>query len=303
MEENKKDIFFLFNMDCERIKTESWMNDGCTSWEISEKAIRGMAEVLESKGVIGEFMPTSDVAKKQKNVFLEMKKRGHGLALQFHADSFRDLKYTKHLGFYNYEEQKEIISLAKQDWEDALGIPVTTFRTGYNTANDHTMPVVAEIGFNQISSGSPGEYYKDVARNWVGLYPYPHHCSSKSRLICGDLELYNLLTPSVHPTKYMHKGRSFMKQRLVVDRMFSEEIYKDIIISCIEEQLLMGQPIKVIQAATHNTFDYLDKNLPQRKVMEFIIDYTKQVCKEKGLNFVPSTYDRVHQEADKIDAF
>jgi len=304
MEENKQEIFFAFNMDCERIKTESWMNDGCPSWEISEKAIRGMAQVFEDKGIIAEFCPTSDVAKKHSELFLEMKKRGHGLGLQFHADSFKDLSYRKHLGFYNYKEQKDMLAIAKKDWEDALGMECTLFRTGYNTANDYTFPVLEELGFKSVSSGSPGDYDEKIGRRWIGLYPFPHHCSSKSRLICGELQLYNLLTPSIDHEKYKWKQKNNRRRlRLVVDELFPEETYREIVESSIDTQFLVNQPVKIVQVATHNTFDYLDENIPQRKTMEFLIDCTRDVCKQKGLNFVPATLDQIHQEADRVGAF
>ncbi|MDO9465020.1 MAG: polysaccharide deacetylase family protein [bacterium] len=295
MEDNKKDnLYFIFTMDCERVKTESWMNDGAPSWSISEKAILGMAEILRKEKVAGGFYSTPATAKKHRKIFIELAKEGFELGLQFHCDSFRDLRYRKHLGQYGYKEQKEILKLAKQDWEDAIGQEVTTFRCGYASANDYTFIILNELGFKQSSSSMSERYTPDVASSWQGAFPYAHHASSKSRLICGNLELYE-----VPITVANFKRRGTLCPDWYVLRSSYSKINKEYIQNIIKQ----SPPIKTLVAITHNTTNYLDKNDVRTQLMGYIIDSARETAKKYGLNFVPATLEKIHQEADKIGAF
>lgn len=299
-----KNLYFTFTMDCERLDHEAPGSGGPKDWGVSERAILGMAEVLREKKVKGGFYPMPEVAKYHRHIFWELAKEGFELGLQFHSTCFRDFRYDKHLGFYNYEDQKQILTLAKSDWADALGRSPTTFRCGNTSANDYTYPILFELGYRQSSSAKPGRYRKGVHALWHGVYPYPHHVSPMSRLICGDLDLYEIPT-SCHPTKRRyHDPNDPIDLRPDTGRVaYPEEIYAETIDACIEEMIKMDQPIKAIVAPTHNTQEYLDRNNPKRKLMEFVIDYTKEAAEKHSLKFIPATLEEIHQQADEVGAF
>ncbi|MDO9464686.1 MAG: polysaccharide deacetylase family protein [bacterium] len=293
----EKNLYFIFTMDCERVGTESWMNDGAPSWSISEKAILGMAEVLKRKKAIGGFYSTPATAKKHRKIFIELAKEGFELGLQFHCDSFRDLKYRKHLGQYEYKKQKEILKLAKQDWEDALGMESTVFKPGYGSANDHTFPILSELGYRETSNTYAGGYDRSVGRDWRGAFPYAHHASSESRLICGNLDLYKIPVTALLP------GMFSSRITLNPDMYSLRGVHSRLIRTYVQTMLEKKQPIKTVVAATHNTTDYLDKNDVRTQLMGYIIDSARETAKKYGLNFVPATLEKIHQEADKIGAF
>ncbi len=296
-------VFFAFTMDCERIAEESTLKNGTPSWEISEKAILGMAEVLREKDVVrgGAFYPTPATAARHRDLFRDLKADGFDLGCQFHCDSFRSGEYSRFLGEYPYARQKEILTFAKQDWEEALEAPMTTFRCGFLSANDFTFPILAELGVRQSSSSMPRRHLPELAARWVGVHPYPHHASAKSRLVCGDLPLFEVPI-AVHPFKWANPEHTVAPD-LRPDRGLEPAFYEDIIRSWLENMLRADPPIKTIVAITHNTIDYLDRQNPKRKIMELEIDCIRQAVTESGHQFVPATLQDIRREADRIGSY
>ena len=301
--ERPKKIFFAYTMDCERIAAESYLNDGTPSWVISEKAILGMADVLRKKNATkaGGFYSTPATAEKHREIFLELKAEGFDMGCQFHCDSFRDGEYAKYLGHYDYDEQKEILTLAKDDWEQALGLPLRTFRCGFCSANDYTFPILNDLGIRQSSTAMPGRHLPDIGACWCGVHPYPHHASRKSRLVCGDMELYEVPIMT-HPYQWVDDRRT-VAYDLRPDRGHKIEVYRGMIDAYMEQMLRCDPPIKAIVAITHNTIDYFDADNPKRKIMEFQIDYVKQVVETNGYEFVPASLEDIHREADRIESY
>ena len=301
--ERPKKIFFAYTMDCERIAAESYLKNGAPSWEISEKAILGMADVLRKKNAVraGGFYPTPATAGKHRQIFLDLKNEGFDIGCQFHCDSFRNGEYKKYLGQYEYDDQKEILIRAKQDWEQALGLALRTFRCGFLSANDCTFPILNELGIRQSSSSLPGRHQPSIAAYWAGAYPYPHHASRKCRLACGDLELYEVPI-TYHPYKWLDEAHTAAYD-LRPDRGAKIEMYREILDAYMEQMLRSDPPIKAIIAITHNTIDYLDAENPKRKIMEFQIDYVKEVSQKNGYEFVPASLEDIHAEADRIGSY
>ncbi len=301
--ERPKKVFFAFTMDCERIAAESILNNGAPSWEMSEKAIRGMADVLRKKHMIraGGFYPTPATAERHKDLFLELRAEGFDIGCQFHCDSFRNGEFTDYLGCYEYEEQQQILTLAKQDWEEALGLELRTWRCGFLSANDYTFPILNDLGVRQSSSSLPERHLVQVGARWIGAPPYPHHTSRKSRLVCGDLELYEVPV-AAHPYKWANDDRTAMYDTRP-DRGYDLAFYRDLIDAYVEKMMRSDPPIKSLIAITHNTIDYLDPDNPKRKIMEFEIDHSREVVESRGYEFVPASIEDIHLEADRIGSY
>ena len=71
----------------------------------------------------------------------------------------------------------------------------------------------------------------------------------------------------------------------------------------MEHMLRSDPPIKAIVAITHNTIDYLDAENAKRKIMEFEIDYVKEIVEANDYEFVPASLEDIHREADRIGAY
>ena len=304
--ENKyeKSLFLLVTMDCERKASETWSGDGPANWTVSRKAIEGLAAIAASENVVdgAGFYPTPDTAKKHRRLFNELRAHGFEIGHQFHADSFDRLQYKQHLGFYGRKKQKDILTRARKAWDDALGFPCTTWRAGYGSTSDDTFPLLHELGYRQDGSGNPGRYVPKTHALWLGLYPFAHHASAKSRLICGDLDLY-MLPITGHPKHHFSEYNPMDLRPDVIGARMSYNHYRALCKDAIQQMILMEQPIKHVEILTHNMFDYGDRNVAQTRAMVYLIWLVKQIGMAMGLEVVPANYARIHEAADEIGAF
>jgi len=294
-------VFFLLGMDCERIDEEAPGSGGPVNYELSERSIKSLAEMGKKFDVKVSFYPMPEMAKYHSSLFLELERDGFALGHQFHATCFRDFRWTKHLGFYSKEEQYEIISLATDDWAQAIGKRPLVFRCGNGSASDDTYPVLEDLGYKVSSSSMPGRYNPETHALWVGKFPFPHHTNRKSRLVVGDMDLYEIPVTK-HPNRYLigtKEPHDLRPDRF--GRHASIETYKDTIDAWLELMKQIDPPVKTIVVGTHNTIDF-DRDF-RRQALEFVITYSKEAVEKEGYEFVPATMMDVRAEADRIGAF
>ncbi len=293
-----KRVLVTVSMDCERIRSESYRGDGTASWEMSEKAITGLAELLREEGMQGSFLPTPATAEKQAGLFHELRRQGFEVGMQFHCDSFRDGCYRKVLGEYDQAEQLEILTAAKADWEDALGLPLRTYRSGYLSANDATFPILAELGVEQCSCSKPGRYRPDIAARWYGAPAYAHRVGTGSRLVPGQLGLVEVPVTS-HPGERFSREPSFDPRELRPDSQHAPEVYREIVDLALWEMELLQPPVKTIVVLTHNTIDYTAEDDRRRVLLVEILRYIKAKAAE-GWEVVPATFADIRAAHDGV---
>jgi peptidoglycan/xylan/chitin deacetylase (PgdA/CDA1 family) len=289
----KGKLYVLVTMDCERIRTESYRNDGTSSWEMSEQAVVGMAEVVREHGMKGTFLPTPATAAKQSALFRQIAAEGFEVGMQFHCDSFRNGEYTQVLGSYGLEQQREILSLAKADWEDAMGMTMVTYRSGYLSANDHTFPILADLGVKQSSCSKPGRYNPAVAALWYGAPVYAHRASAISRLTDGDLDLVEVPVSS-HPGERFSLRSSFDPTDPRPDSNHPFAVYRQLIDAVLWEMEMLEPPVKTFTILTHNTVPYTDKNDSRTCILTGMLRYLKS-REGDGWEIVPATLVDVRQ--------
>jgi len=289
----KGQIHIVVSMDCERIRSESYRHDGTESWEMSERAIIGLAELLHEEGMKGSFLPTPATAAKHATLFGDLRSERFELGMQFHCDSFRDGEYTQVLGSYGYDKQKEILSLAKADWEDALGIALHTYRSGYLSANDYTFPILEELGIRQTSCSKAGRYRPSIAARWYGAPPYAHRPSASNRLLPGNLDIVEVPVAS-HPAERFSPEPSWDPTDPRPDRGLDIAVYKELVDACLREMEMIGPKVKTFVILTHNTLDYGSSEEPRRAIMVEMLRYIKS-REEEGWEIVPATFSDVRR--------
>jgi hypothetical protein len=291
MDERK--LYVVVTMDCERIRTESYRNDGTASWEMSEKAVLGLAELLEGEGLKGVFLPTPATAAVQPGVFHQVREAGHEVGMQFHCDSFRDGRYRSVLGSYGREEQRQILTEAKDDWEQAMGLPLLTYRSGYLSASDDTFPILAELGIKQTSCSKAGRYRPEIAARWLGALPYAHRASATCRLESGDLDLVEVPVTS-HPAERFSLTCSFDPKDPRPDSNYAPEVYSGIVDAALHEMALLQPKVATFVILTHNTLDYGSTEEPRRALMLSMLRYLKAKADE-GWEVIPAGLADVRQ--------
>ena len=177
MQLNRKQLFFTYFMDCQTPKKPGGGPD--QTWEIAEAAARGIVELFLDAGMPRALGLCSEpeVARRQAAMFQELAQVGIWQALHFQVRGYRpacaseDYDWQRPLSFYDCEEQKAVLRIAKDEWEQALGMPADTYGACCAMANDHTHPILAELGYRQSYISVPGRYNPRYGQRWWGAFP------------------------------------------------------------------------------------------------------------------------------------
>ena len=287
-------LFVTFTMDCERIQEFS-PPGGPETWDRSEQAISGFADVLSAQGLVGTFFIVPETAHQHRELFLSLEAKGFELGMHLHPHSFADLRHQEYLGGYDYEMQVSLLSQAAEVWAEGLGRRPTTFRPGNFSANDSTFLALYNVGFRQGSVSAPERVLPEYKAVWSGTAPYAHHAHPAFRLIAGDLDFYEVpVTENL--TRRAWSGKSAMELRV---EMAEIDVHRE----TIEQQvaaMVEGQiPVKTIVSITHNYFAYDTPGDKHRKILEGIALAVKQTAETHGLELCPVTLEDLHQLVDK----
>ena len=128
-------LFFNYSIDCETPPNTQYTGGserrpflgGPQSWEVAEKSVRGFVALMEDVDALdgASLFVYPDVASHQKTLYREMVDAGVETALHLNGLRYSRLigEKAKWLGEMTFGEQKEAISMAKQDLEEVTGKP------------------------------------------------------------------------------------------------------------------------------------------------------------------------------------
>jgi hypothetical protein len=308
--QNRTQLFFSYFMDCQTPQKPGGGKD--QTWEVAEAAVRGVVDLFEEEGLLHGLGLCSEpeVAARQSALFGEMARRGVWEALHFQVRGYRppgattDYDWERSLSFYDYEEQREVLALAKDHWEQALGRQAQDYGACCNMANDWTFPILAELGYRQCYVSGPGRYNPDprIGHFWWGAYTFSHHASGRSRLVPGELELYEItVTCALNPREVVPGvwARADYRPEAECDYDTTMAMAE----AWLHDMLRRDHPVLYLFAATHNSWDVGDRSSPRRHALETTIQVSRDLADKLGLELVPASMADIHAEADRLNAF
>lgn len=310
-ERNRSQLFFIYFMDCQTPQKPGGGRD--QTWEVAELAVRGLHELFAERGLqrcLG-FCSEPEVARRQPDLFREMAAHGCWQALHFQVRGYRppgateDYDWQRPLTWYDYDEQREVLTIARDDWEQALGLAADSFGACCAQANDYTFPILAELGFRQSYCSAPGRWnpHPKVGHLWHGAFPHPHHASSKSRLVPGDLDLYEFaLTRGLEPLPASQPDTWTVRDC----RAENELSFADTMAICeasVRDQIRRDHPVLLLHHPTHNTWDVGDRASGRRRAVETTIEVAYALAEKLGLELTPCSMAELHAEADRLNAY
>lgn len=310
-QKNREQLFFLYFMDCQ---TPQKPGGGPTqTWEVAELAVRGLYELFAERGLehcLG-FCSEPEVARRQSGLLREMVDNGCWHALHLQVRGYRppgateDYDWKRPMTWYEYEEQFDAIRLAKDDWEQSMGLAADSFGACCAQANDWTFPILAELGFRQCYVTAPGRWNPafEVGHLWHGAFPHTRHCSSKSRLVPGELDLYEF--PITRGLEQIPAGAP--DTWTVKDcRAEAELSFEDTLAICeasVRDQMRRDHPVLYLHNPTHNTWDVGDRTSGRRRAIETTIEVGYALAEKLGLALTPCSMAELHAEADRLNAY
>jgi hypothetical protein len=307
---NRTQLFFTYFMDCQTPQKPGGGPD--QTWEIAEAAVRGLVDLFEGEGLLPGLGLCSEpeVAAHQPDLFNEMAGRGGWQAVHFQVRGYRppgateDYDWERPLSFYDYDEQREVLAIARDHWEQALGRRAEDYGACCHMGNDWTFPILDELGYRQCYVSGPGRYNPDpkVGHFWWGAYPFSHHASRQCRLVPGDLELYEItVTRTLNPQEV--RPGVWVVPDYRPEALCDYEATMAIAEAWVEDMIRRGHPVLYLFAATHNTWDVGDQSHPRRKALETTLQVSRDLAAKLGLELVPASMAHLHAEADRLNAF
>ena len=283
-------LYFMYAVDCEPLAAKSPACGGPESWEVSEQAITQYAEIFRARDLMGvlNFHTTPEAAKVHRGLLLALHREGCDLGLQLNVPGFRFPKYQYDLGFYDRDEQKQILEEATQDFTDTLGFASETYVACCGSKNKHTVPLLVSLGYRQARTPLPGRYFPDRPdRCTVGCFPYPHWASAEHPLLSGNLPL--CIIPGTGERTGIRGTRPFDLRPESPSTAETRERYRRIIDEHLEVQALIDPPVKAIVAGAHNTEFVHFENVA------FVVDYVREAAERKGLELIPANGPTVRE--------
>lgn len=275
-------LYFINHIDCEA--TQPAINDAA----LGHRATVGYAEILERYGLKGTFYCIPSEAKAHGHIYRDLRGRGHEVGLHVHAADLGK-GYQEFLGVYGPDEQRDIVATSNDILADAFGFTPNSLCLGYGSSNDHTRPVLVELGFTHGTTQIPGRILPECASVAAGAPLDPYYPHRWNKLLTGDLDFVEI------PGTYDQESRMWggkHPQDLRVELVDAKNHYYTIA-KQVQRQLAQKPAIFTMSAVTHNIFDFSDKDNFRRETLEGIITHVFRVAEKNGLEVVPATHAQV----------
>lgn len=310
-------LYFNYSLDCETPPNTEYTGPerrpffhGPRTWEFAEESVRGFVEQMDELGVRegSTLFVYPDVARHQKKMYRELADSGVEIGLHLNGLRYSKLRGAdaKWMGEMNRAEQKRALAWGKQEIEDVTGKPCNGYRACYGSSNDDTFPILEELGFTW-SSNSSQRYRPEFFSCWAGNWPFGHHASRVSKLICGDLKLYEIPVTVGFGVYYDEKLKQPLDLRVETppDKLGGESRPKlrDIIRENVIEMEHRNAPIRAIIGGSHNTNPFRDRASHQAKNLDACVRYTREVAAEQGMEFVAAPFETMLADALAINAY
>ncbi|HIE52301.1 MAG TPA: hypothetical protein EYP85_11130 [Armatimonadetes bacterium] len=239
----------VFTMDCEQLAVHS-QDGGPADWNLSERAIVGFAEELRAQGFRATYFLVPQAAERHARLLLDLQGEGFELGLHLHSP---DQGWRDHLGGLTPEEQYGALAEASDRWAQVLGQAPRAFRSGNFSANDHTFPLLARLGYTHTSTSSPRRRLLARHAVWSEALPYAHWTHAGNRLLAGDLPVVEVPL-CVHPTAARDAAQTIPWEARIEGGEW--EHHGEIIAANLDWQEELAAPLRTCVVFTHNTREY-----------------------------------------------
>jgi peptidoglycan/xylan/chitin deacetylase (PgdA/CDA1 family) len=273
-------VYFNLSIDCEA--TQPAVNDP----ELGRAAVTGLAELLDGLNFRATFLVIPTDIEANSQLYRDVKKLGHEVGLHLHPAA---QGYQEFLGVYDVAMQKKIISEAADRFAKVMGYTPTAFCPGYGSANDFTYGVLEELGFTHGLCSIPGRILPECASLWAGAPLFIHYANICNRMLSGTMNFVEI--PATIDWESMMWGGKH-PQDLRVELVDAKNHFYTIQKS-LNRQINEKIPLKIIHAATHNTFDYSNKADFRRQTLEGIIKHSRSIAQKAGMEIVGTTMEDI----------
>jgi hypothetical protein len=237
----------------------------------------------------------------QANLFKDLAARGACIGLHIHPWKYSlwrngGTRYMAHLGQLSYREQVALFSEALALWQQAMGERPLYFRPGTFSANDSTFRALADTGFLGGSISAPGRIFRDIRAIWTGAEQDPHRSNTDFRMMAGDMPFCNMPLSSDY-SRFLDMGSGrwlYPDFRPDVDWLKRFDLsYRTMSDNAVAQVVARNPAIPVINAISHNQYDYSDRSTPENQRYHVLLDELTAACARANIRPVGVTVGSV----------
>jgi len=270
-------LYLLMSADCEA--TGHSVDDAA----LGERETRGLLEIAAQEGMrVTLFVIPGDL-EASPTLYREAHDAGHEVGLHIHP---ADQGYGEFLGVYGPDEQRAIVSEASDRFAAVMGFEPLAGCPGYHSANDHTFPVLVELGFRHGCVSTPTRVLPECAAVWAGAPLDIHYAHPANRLMQGGLDFVNI-PHTIDPESRVWGGKTPLDLR--VEAVDAKDHWYTMR-KAVERQIAASAPLPYLSITTHNVFDYGEPDGFRRKTLLKMIGHARRVATGKGMALEPVTH-------------
>jgi hypothetical protein len=184
-------LHVAFTMNCEGASSRD-SSTAPRSWEQGARTMGAFCGRLLEAGYPPTLFVAPDCADEQAPILEELASRGCELGVFLSPTMVSEGRYRQPFGAFTARQQRELVEVAAERFESALGIQPRSFRAQHYSASDETFRTLFELGFRQSSLSSPGRNAPREHAVWRNANPDPHHVDPANRLIAGAMPFLEL---------------------------------------------------------------------------------------------------------------
>ncbi|NLW51172.1 MAG: hypothetical protein GXY85_10085 [Candidatus Brocadiaceae bacterium] len=288
-------VYAGFTMDCLPAGGRGEVR-GADRWDRAERSVAAFAEALATESMGGTFFIAPEALARFESVIADLRSGGCEAAMLCHPQLSG---YQSYLGSYSFDRQREIISLARREWEQRLGEAATTVRPGFFSANDYTFHVFCMEGFTQGSCSLPGRLDGDQCSMWTGSYPFVRHTDPLDRTMPGTMEFLELpVTSDFQAASYITHG-TYTPPHLRIEEPDVHGYARTLVerqIAAMEEE---GVPLRLVNFVTSNLVGWGEPDDPHVERLHNLCAMLREVADQRNLRLEWAPMCELHAVVDR----
>jgi len=285
-------LHVLFTMNCEPPASKS-IRQGPKNWDGSARSIEGFVSRLEHAALPATLFVAPRCAEEQAPLLDDLRGRGVEIGLHVHPAGLESGRFTRNLGQYSAEQQTEIIALARDQAEEALGSRLTSFRSANYSANDATYRVLYDLGFRQGSLSNPGRDRPGEAAVWLSAEQDPHYVDPNNRLGSGTLPFLEIPVT----TDTSRETRSGLNFELVIEGGSWSEWLSPIIEADLK-RITTSSVFPTLSVVTHNAVPYHLQDVAPGEALDELVAYIERL--HEDYDIIPLTLSQAHERFRRV---
>jgi hypothetical protein len=265
-------------------------------WSDAEASAAAFVHAMAAQGLTATLFVAEQAAARLRGVLEEARAAGCEAALLCHPQLG---DYQTCLGAYNYDRQREIVSVARRKWEDALGETPRSFRAGSFSANDYTFQVLCMEEFRQGSCSLPGRMDGEQCSMWYGAHPFPHHTDPLDRARVGTMEFLEVpVTSDFEAAGYM-TYETYTPPHLRIEEPDVHEYARGLVEFHLDRMEEDEVECRVIHLVTSNLVGWGREADPHVERLSNLCAMLREVAGERGLEVRSASLAGLHEAWDE----